>query len=424
MKAILGKLLHNRLYMMNVGSSFLSQLFSALYVIILTPRLLQSLGEISFAQYGIILSAITIGSILDLGMNTSILRRVIHEKEKQNALFITLVSFYGALFVLMLVLLSIFSYTSVTFFKGLDVTQLILLLVLVLQSLLVLLLDNLVQSTQKIYIAKSIRCLKTFLELVCILLSLQYHSLSLVLVIIVAFNFLFLVGSFIYARQALQLDFSWIHVNLNLFFDHLKYSFWYYMTALSAVMVFQSQVFIVNAISGTTLVVQFLLFNRFFDIIRMAVSNFTAVLYPSIVFAESEQRHRDVRSLFFNALFRALLILCCIFCVLFFTGKDLFLWWTHGQVAYDHTVFWLLLVYSILILVDNVSAVFLSALKLNKLPTIVSLVQGLLVVLLTTVLVPRYGLIGLGIASIAALASTSLFFNPFFLLKKLHVAKD
>lgn len=424
MNAMLAKLMHNRLYMMNVGSSFVAQLFSALYMIVLTPRILGSLGEENFASYGLILSAIAFGAIFDLGMNTSMLRRVIHERGNRNTLFISLLSFYFGVFVLFLILLLSFHHSVNGWFKGLEFIHLLLLLVLIFQNLLLLLLDNLVQSTQKIYVAKFVRSGKIFLEFVCIFYSLRYHSLELILIIMVFFNLAYLVVLLFYARKAVDLHISYRYFDFRTLLGHLKYSIWYFLSTLATVLVFQSQIFLLNYLSGPMLVAQFLLFNRFFDVIRMAVANFTAVLFPSIVLAETEKRHDKVTSLFYNSLFRAMLILVVVTVVLFLGGEALFVWWTRGQVPYDQHVFWLFLLFSLLILVDNVSAVFLSALKLNKIPTLVSLLQGLLVLFFTAFLVPLYGLIGVGWASLSALVLTNLFFNPFYLLKNLRFAKN
>ena len=94
--------------------------------------------------------------------------------------------------------------------------------------------------------------------------------------------------------------------------------------------------------------------------------------------------------------------------------------WIKGKISFDARFFYLFLGFTSLILIDNVSALFLSALKLNKLPTIVSLLQGLLGLGLTWILVGRYGLNGALIASTIALVFTSLFFNPLYLIKQLR----
>jgi O-antigen/teichoic acid export membrane protein len=63
----------------------------------------------------------------------------------------------------------------------------------------------------------------------------------------------------------------------------------------------------------------------------------------------------------------------------------------------------------------------LSALKLNRAPTIVSIFQGLIGLALGYFLLPKYGITGIAVALLIALSSTSLIFNPYYLLKKIRL---
>jgi O-antigen/teichoic acid export membrane protein len=199
----------------------------------------------------------------------------------------------------------------------------------------------------------------------------------------------------------------------------VHYSFWYFLTTLSGVLVFNSQVFILNQFAGPALLAEFVVFTRFFEIIRTSVSNFTVVLFPAIVTQERDHDRRKVLSMFTSAFYRTAIILAIIFVILFVFGEDVFVFWTKKQVNFDSKLFILFLVFTILILFDNVSALFLSALKLNRLTTIVSIIQGLLVLVLTTLTVGQYGLVGVVLSSILALCMTSLLFNPIYLVKNL-----
>jgi O-antigen/teichoic acid export membrane protein len=160
-------------------------------------------------------------------------------------------------------------------------------------------------------------------------------------------------------------------------------------------------------------------FTRFFDIIRTSVSNFTVVLFPAIVTNERDESKAKLLSMFKSAMFRTAIILMMLFGILFILGEDIFSFWTKGHVIFDDRLFYFFLLYIMLILVDNVSALFLSALKLNRLTTIVSIIQGLLVLVFTTLTVGQYGLIGVVLSSILALCMTSLLFNPIYLVRRL-----
>ena len=411
--------LSDRLYLANVGATFMSQLFSALSVLYLTPRLFSALGQEDFALYGVILNAIIFGGIMDLGMNIGMFRRLIHEREKTNALFsslfITDILFFVLLCLGTLILQAVFPKV----FSGIAPGYAYVLILLIIQNIIAALLDVMIQSSQKIFKAKIIRIIKTIAEFTCIVMSLNSGSLDRILLIMVVLNFLYIVSLYLYAYYEIHFKLSIVDFNLQTVFSHVQYSFWYFLTTLSGVLVFNSQVFILNQFAGPVMLAEFVVFARFFELIRSSVSNFTVVLFPTIVTQERDHDKKQVLSLFTSAFSRTAIILSIIFIVLFVFGQDIFMFWTKNKINFNNKLFNLFLVFTILILLDNVSALFLSALKMNRLTTVVSLVQGVLVLLLTALTVTHYGLVGVVLSSIVALCLTSLLFNPVYLINQL-----
>ena len=411
--------LSDRLYIANVGATFMSQLFSALSVLYLTPRLFSALGKEDFALYGVILNAIVFGGILDLGMNIGMLRRMIHEKEKTNTLFASLLVTYLAFFVLLCVFALVVQAVFPAIFSGMSPGHVYVLILLIIQNIIAALLDVMIQSSQKVFKAKIIRIVKIVAEFTCIILSLKSGSLDRILLIMVVLNFLYIISLYVYASYEIHFKLSFADFNLQTVFSHVQYSFWYFLTTLSGVLVFNSQVFILNQFAGPALLAEFVVFTRFFDIIRISVSNFTVVLFPTIVTQERDHDRKKVLSMFRSAFSRITIILIVIFVLLFIFGEDVFVFWTKKQFLFDSKLFILFLVFTILILLDNVSALFLSALKLNRITTIVSLLQGILVLFFTAMTVTHYGLVGVVFSSILALCMTSLLFNPVYLINQL-----
>jgi O-antigen/teichoic acid export membrane protein len=184
-------------------------------------------------------------------------------------------------------------------------------------------------------------------------------------------------------------------------------------------LVFNTQIYILNKNLEVQELSKFIFFAKIFEIARTSIANFTTVLVPKIIKTEYEESTNSLIVLYKNSLKRVAVLLCLVGLFLMIFGRDLFMVWTKYQIQFDSNLFYLFLVYNILILIDNVSALYLSALKFNKLPTIVSILQGSIVVFSSFLLAGRYGIIGVIFSSIAALVLTNLFFNPFYLLKKL-----
>jgi O-antigen/teichoic acid export membrane protein len=352
-------------------------------------------------------------------MNIGMLRRLIHEREKTNALFSSLLITYALFFVLLCLGTLILQGVFPKIFSAIAPGYVYVLILLIIQNIIAALLDVMIQSSQKIFKAKIIRIIKTITEFTCIIMSLKTGSLERILLIMVGLNFLYIFSLYVYAHYEIHFKLSIGDFNFQTVFNHVQYSFWYFLTTLSGVLVFNSQVFILNQFAGPALVAEFVVFTRFFEIIRTSVSNFTVVLFPSIVTQERDHDRKKLLSMFISAFSRTTIILFVIFILLFIFGEDVFVFWTKNQVHFNSKLFILFLVFTVLILLDNVSALFLSALKMNRLTTVVSLVQGVLVLLLTALTVNHYGLVGVVLSSILALCLTSLLFNPVHLINQL-----
>jgi O-antigen/teichoic acid export membrane protein len=100
-------------------------------------------------------------------------------------------------------------------------------------------------------------------------------------------------------------------------------------------------------------------------------------------------------------------------------GKWIFQYWSGQTNPSIMQLFTLMAIFTLLIVIDNVSAVFLHALRLNKTQTIISIVQGAIAMVLGYFLLTQMGIIGFAIASITALVLTNFMYNPLFLIKQL-----
>ena len=90
------------------------------------------------------------------------------------------------------------------------------------------------------------------------------------------------------------------------------------------------------------------------------------------------------------------------------------------NTAESIAVFKVYALYVFLLVIDHVSVVFLAALKYNRAPSIVSTIQSTASLVLTGFLIAKWGLSGAVWASLLAFATTSLIFNPAYLLYRLR----
>lgn len=414
----------DRNYFLNLLCTFLSQIFTAASLLILTPKIFHTLGASGFSEYSIILNSVLICSIFDFGMNQGILRRSIRERNNLDILFNTVLIFYIfvglASFILFLLLTKIGILHTVPF----STNGIFIIILFSVQTILINFFDVIIQATQKIFLAKIFRIIKTIIEFACILFFIRSSSLYFILGITLVVNFMYLILLIGYILITHDIRLSLMKFRLSNLIDHLRYSFWYFITALSVILVFNTQIYILNNTLSVEELSKYLLFAKIFEIIRISIANFTTVLIPRIIKTEFESNHHSVLVLYKQSFVRLAMLLVIVLFVLLLFGRYLFIYWTKSQLVFDYKLFYLFLFYNILILIDNVSALYLAALKYNRLPTIVSIGQGAIVVVCSFFFIRYYGVYGVLIGSIIALVITNLFFNPLYLLKQLRFGKS
>ena len=142
------------------------------------------------------------------------------------------------------------------------------------------------EAQNKIYISKIFRAIKLIAELLLILIFLKSINLKIILLIIASVNIFYLSALFIYLKNEINFKINLKYFNLNELRTHFKYSIWYFTSSLATVLVFNTQIVILNYFSGPEMAAKYLVIVRFFDIIRIAATNFTQVLFPKIILVD------------------------------------------------------------------------------------------------------------------------------------------
>ncbi|MBX9733656.1 MAG: polysaccharide biosynthesis C-terminal domain-containing protein [Chitinophagaceae bacterium] len=413
----------NSRYWINLITSFASQGITALSLLLITPFLLNTLGNNDFGLYGLlVVNVLSFCLIADLGYNTGLLRRLIHEQEKSSQLVSGGIFFYILIWpLLMLILYIVFSKGYLAFIEYPARYAFLLSTILVL-NLMAILFDVIIQSVNKIFLGKLIRIIKTIVEALLVYLGALFYKLNGVLVALVLVNALYIIVLALYARKENGFSLHWKYWHIQQLLQHLHYSFWYFLSALAGVMVYNAQTFLMSTLLSVTALTSYIMITRFYEVVRIGLGNFTLILFPSISIL---QKNNDWVGL--KHRLRAITIRMFILCVLaaFFllsVGKWLFIQWSGltGDAVYRVYMAYTFLI--LLLIMEHVPVVFLTALKFNRYPTIVSLIQGLLGLGLAYLLIPRYGIIGAVYASLISLLLTSFWFSYWYLQKKLAVA--
>lgn len=409
----------NGRYLLNLGSTFASQGVTAIVLLVLTPFLVSHLGESNFSTYGVLLNLILVTSVFDFGLNTGLVHRLIQEPQHRNLLLNAVFFFYLIIFFLVFPIVYLLFRTDWVSFQGEQWRVAFILASIVAQNMLAMFFEAIFQSVNKIFLSKWIRVLRTLIEAVLLYWVSKQGSVELLLLTSMGVNFLFLTALFVLASQQTQFTLRWHFFKVKTLVSQLHYSFWYFQSMLATVIAYNIQILLLNHFLSPVQMTIFLLVFRFFEVFRTGLTNFTFVLFPSISAMQAQKDWMGIRQQFQRVFGTVFMLSALVFAFMLWKGNDLFSWWSKYDTLESKQVFQVYAFYVFLLVIDHVSVVFLSALKYNRAPSILSTLQSAASLLLTAILLESFGLQGAVWGSLLAFALTSLIFNPAYLVYRI-----
>jgi len=203
---------HSR-YLLNLGSTFGSQAVTAISILVLTPLLVQRLGEGAYSTYGVLLNLILVASIFDFGLNTGLVHRLIHEPAQRNSLLNAVFFFYFLILVLAAPVLYLLFTAGWVVADGQQGLLAILLGGLVVQNMLSSFVDAIFQSINKVYLSKWVRIGRTVLEAGLLYVLSGEGSVSLLLATSFVVNILFILVLLRVASSEVSFSIHWRYFN-------------------------------------------------------------------------------------------------------------------------------------------------------------------------------------------------------------------
>jgi O-antigen/teichoic acid export membrane protein len=284
----------NTRYLLNLSTTYLSQLISAVMLLVITPILLTRLGNKDFSLYGLVLNAVFLAGVFDCGLNMGLLKKLIADRQNQHKLISTVFYFFIRLFFLGLPI----SYFLLNRFWGTNGFYGFITVVLISQTILILFFDVMLQSVNKIYLGRTIRIIKLLLEFIILFLLSSFASVYWLLLASIVLNFLYIGALFYYAKKEVSFQITIRDFSSVLLIQNFAYSWWYFMSAVTVVLVFNAQLMMMGWVASAEAIAKFLVVSRLFDIIRIGISNFTLILFPTLAAIQHEGDWYKINILF------------------------------------------------------------------------------------------------------------------------------
>ena len=408
----------DKLYLANITSTFFSQGVTAISLLLATPFLYKGLGSATFGIYSVLINLVVLFSILDFGANLGIIRKIIHLSSELNKLIPTLFYFYISLCILLMPVIYLYLTYSIQWSEN-NILYACIIAALIICNIISILFDSVLQSLHVIYLSKIIRSVKTITEFLGLLYFIKLGDISYLFAVSLFVNLLYVLILYINVYKRFHFSLSFNNFSINELKSHLTYSIWYFIAALAAALIYNIQILFFNQYTNTLLVAHFFIVTKFYEIVRISASNFSQVLYPKIIQMELTENWQGIKKMYYASTIKALFLALIIAILILFFGDAIFIKWSKLSDPNTLQLFHFYLFFILLVIIDNVSVVYLAALKFNTWPTIVSFLQGILSVVFSYFLINKYGLIGAFYASITSFIITNMLYNPIYLLQRI-----
>ncbi len=418
----------------NVSSSWFSLGVNVVTGFILSPFIVHHLGDEAFGLWILIFSVTGYYGLFDLGIRSSIVRYVAKysatgESEELNRLINTAMFSYSAIGAVAMSITLVAAYFVSSIFKiqpeFVTTARWLLLMVGASVSLGFPLgvFSGVLEGLQRFYVMNFTNITSTIVRTVLIIVALQHGGgLLSVAVITVALPLVNQIVNATVAFRHLQLRISPRYVNRNTLKLIAGYSGTTFLIIISGRLRFKTDAMVIGTFVGAAAVTYFTIGSRLVDYCTDAVHSMAQIFVPMSSQSDALGDLDRLRKIFVAGNRMCAMVtfpLCAIFVVL---GKSVIEAWMGARyVSTSYPVLLILLFPSTLMLMQVASSRVLFGMGKHKTLAKVTLAEGVANLVLSILLVRKYGIIGDAIGTAIPLTFTMLLFLPHHLCKILKL---
>lgn len=418
----------------NVGSSWFSLGVNILVGIFLSPFILHRLGNTAYGAWVLAFSVTGYYGLFDLGIRSSVIRYVstytaAGDTEGLSRLINTSLAGYTAIgAATMLVTLAISTHIDSLFRMPNDLLPTARWLFIMVGIAVALgfpagVFGGILEGLNRFYLVNITNLASTLLRAILIVLALTHgYGLLMVALITVVIPLLGSVVRAVIALRLLSLRFDWKYIDKESFRKIAGYSSVSFMLMIAYKLRFKTDEVIISTFVSVAAVTFFSNADRLVDYTGEVVSSLAQSFVPMSGQSHARGDTAHLRKIFVAGNRACALIVFPITAILVILGKSVITAWV-GQryVTACYPVMLVLLIPSTFALAQGASTRILYGVAKHGSLAWVSAMEGLTNVILSVVLVRKYGLIGDALGTAIPLSCTALYFMPRHLCRILQV---
>ena len=409
----------------NVGSSWFALGVNVMVGIFLSPYILHRLGDEAFGLWILIFSFTGYYGLFDLGIRSSIVRYVARysateENDELNRLINTAIFSYSGIGLVAASLTLIATYYLNSVFRvpaGFVTTARWLLLMVGVSVSLGFPLgvfSGILEGLQRFYLLNLTNLSSTLLRAVCIVVALR-HGGGLLTVALITVS-LPLLGSLVNAAAVLRhlrLRFGAQYVSRASLKSIASYSGTTFIIIVAGRLRFKTDAVVIGSFVSAAAITYFTIGSRLVDYASEVVSSLAQIFVPMSSQTHAKGDLDGLRKIFIVGNRACAFIIFPITAIYTILGKSLIEAWVGPKyVATSYPVLLVLLFPTTLMLAQSASGRILWGMAKHKTWALVALAEGVANLVLSIILVQRYGIMGDAIGTAIPLTCSMIFFLP------------
>ncbi len=418
----------------NVGSTWFALGVNVLVGIFLSPYILHRLGDEAFGLWILMFSVTGYYGLFDLGIRSSIVRYVAKyaatgEHDQLNRLVNTAMFSYGAIGLFaMLITLTAYSWVDSIFRIPADFLTTARLLFLMVGSSVALgfplgVFGGILEGLQRFYLLNFTSIISTLFRALLIVMALR-HGRGLLTIALITVS-LPLLGALINGAvviRILPLRFSTRYLDPSSLRTIGNYGGTTFMIIVAGRLRFKTDAVVIGTFLSSAAITYFAIASRLVDYASEMVGSLAQIFVPMSSQLQATGDMEKLRKIFVAGNRACALIIFPIAAVLVILGKAVIEAWVGAKyVATSYSVLLVLLIPFTLMLAQSASGRILWGMAKHRTLAWVVLTEGAANLILSVVLVRRFGIIGDAVGTAIPLTCTTVFFLPRHLCRLLDV---
>jgi O-antigen/teichoic acid export membrane protein len=418
----------------NVSASWLSLGVNILVGIFLSPFILHRLGDLAYGAWVLAFSVTGYYGLFDLGIRSSIIRYVstytaTDDMEALNKLVNTGLAVYsgiGALTVVVTLLVS--HYVDSLFRIPADFAPTAKWLFLMVGSSVALgfpagMFSGILEGMSRFYITNLTNVVSTLLRAVLIIIALT-HGYGLLTVAFITVTLPLLAAGFraAFVFHLLPLRFSWSYVDRSAMREIARYSGVSLIIMVAYKLRFKTDEIVISTFLSVSAVTFFSNADRLVDYTGEVVSSLAQIFLPMSGQSDAKGDRNQLRRIFIMGNRACALVVFPISATLIILGKSVITAWVGSRyVTACYPVMLTLLIPSTVFLAQSASPRILYGMARHRILAWITSIEGIANLILSIVLIRRYGILGDALGTAIPLTCTALYFYPRHLCRLLSV---